>query len=97
MEMKKWANKVKRVIKEGGTRKSINLAIASANNHYAGFGPGTTNIFRKMVGLPEDQFSKNEENKNDGEENKSYLHSSNHRIQDHSKQNTISDFMTQTL
>jgi len=21
----------------------------SANNHYAGFGPGTVNIFRKMV------------------------------------------------
>jgi hypothetical protein len=38
----------------------------SANNHYAGFGPGTANIFRKMVGLPEAQFSKDEEeNKKD--------------------------------
>jgi len=26
---------------------------ASANNHYAGFGPGTVNIFRNMLGLPE--------------------------------------------
>ena len=23
----------------------------SANNHYAGFGPETANIFRKMIGL----------------------------------------------
>jgi uncharacterized protein YecE (DUF72 family) len=54
MEMKKWSSKVKRVIKEqrGGREKSINLAIVSANNHYAGFGPETANIFRKMIGIP---------------------------------------------
>jgi uncharacterized protein YecE (DUF72 family) len=57
MEMKKWSSKLKRVIKEegrgrGGKRKSINLAIVSANNHYAGFGPDTANIFRKMIGFP---------------------------------------------
>jgi uncharacterized protein YecE (DUF72 family) len=59
MEMKKWSNKLKRVIKEmevgrgrGGKRKSINFAIVSANNHYAGFGPETANIFRKMIGFP---------------------------------------------
>jgi hypothetical protein len=27
--------------------------MIAANNHYAGFGPGTANLFRKMVGLPE--------------------------------------------
>jgi uncharacterized protein YecE (DUF72 family) len=91
MEMKKWASKVKKTIKEDGGRgrggrKSINLAIVSANNHYAGFGPGTANIFRKIVGLPEATWSKEEDDK-------SYLHSS-HSIQDHSKQSTISDFMT---
>jgi hypothetical protein len=64
MEMKKWASKVKRTLEEeGGRRKSINLAIVSANNHYAGFGPRTANIFRKMIGLPEATWSK-EENKN---------------------------------
>ncbi|MFL6331130.1 MAG: DUF72 domain-containing protein, partial [Nitrososphaeraceae archaeon] len=58
MEMKKWSSKLKRVIKEEevgkgtGGRKGINLAIVSANNHYAGFGPETANIFRKMIGLP---------------------------------------------
>jgi hypothetical protein len=27
--------------------------MIAANNHYAGFGPGTSNLFRKMVGLSE--------------------------------------------
>jgi hypothetical protein len=31
----------------------INLAIVTANNHYAGFGPGTANTFRKMLDLSE--------------------------------------------
>lgn len=85
MEMKTWASKVKKVVKEeekagrGRGRKNINLAIVSANNHYAGFGPGTANIFRKMVQLPEVTWEK-EENK---EDNKS-----------HSKQRSMSDFMT---
>ena len=54
VEMKKWSNKLQRVIKEqkGAREKSINLAIISANNHYAGFGPETANIFRKMIGFP---------------------------------------------
>ena len=89
--MKKWACKVKKTIKEGGGgtgRKSINLAIVSANNHYAGFGPGTANIFRKMVGLPEATWSREEDDK-------SYLHSSNNIQQHHnSKQSTLSDFTT---
>jgi uncharacterized protein YecE (DUF72 family) len=54
IEMKKWSNKLKRVVNEqkGARRRNINLAIVSANNHYAGFGPETANIFRKMIGLP---------------------------------------------
>jgi uncharacterized protein YecE (DUF72 family) len=50
-EMKKWARRVKRVQEEN--KQQLNLAIVSSNNHYAGFGPGTANIFRKMVGLSE--------------------------------------------
>src|SRR5438067_1435992 len=78
MEMKKWASKVKRVVKEegrGGGRKSINLAIASANNHYAGFGPGTANIFRKMIRLPEATWRKDEEDKKE-EDDEQHVHSS---------------------
>jgi hypothetical protein len=90
MEMKKWASRV-RVINEEGRRKSINLAIVSANNHYAGFGPGTANIFRKMVGLPEAAWGKDEDKNKDEEDDRSYLHSSS--IQD-PKQSTLSDFTT---
>jgi hypothetical protein len=52
--MKRWSNKLKRVIKEQKVARgrNINLAIVSANNHYAGFGPETANIVRKMIGLP---------------------------------------------
>jgi len=87
IEMKKWSSKIKRVIKqeEGGGRKNINLAIVSANNHYAGFGPGTANIFRKMVDLPEATWNKEHE-----EEQKSHLLGD----ADHSKQSTLSDFIT---
>jgi uncharacterized protein YecE (DUF72 family) len=52
-EMGKWARRVKRVEKERGKEEEIRLAMIAANNHYAGFGPGTVNIFRKMVGLSE--------------------------------------------
>jgi uncharacterized protein YecE (DUF72 family) len=58
LEMNKWAGRIKRV-KQDRSRssissgKEISLAIVAANNHYAGFGPGTANMFRKMVGLSE--------------------------------------------
>src|SRR5438093_13382195 len=48
LEMQKWVDRLKTVEDE-----SIKLAIVTANNHYAGFGPGTVNIFRNMLGLTE--------------------------------------------
>ena len=55
IEMKQWAHEIKQVEsgKERGRSKEVNLAMIAANNHYAGFGPGTANLFRKMVGLSE--------------------------------------------
>jgi hypothetical protein len=50
---------------------SINLAIVSARNHYGGFGPGTANIFRKMVGLPEATWNKDETESRKEEDDKS--------------------------
>jgi hypothetical protein len=49
-----FRNKLKRVVKEqkGARGRTINFAIVLANNHYAGFGPETATIFRKMIGLP---------------------------------------------
>ena len=46
--MEKWAENIKTVEDE-----RIKLAIIAANNHYAGFGPGTANMFRNMLGLPQ--------------------------------------------
>jgi len=31
----------------------VKFSIVAANNHYAGFGPGTVNIFRQLVGPEE--------------------------------------------
>jgi uncharacterized protein YecE (DUF72 family) len=55
LEMKQWADEIKKVKnkKERGRRNEVKLAMIAANNHYAGFGPGTVNLFRKMVGLSE--------------------------------------------
>ena len=51
LEMKKWARFLKRAREE--QRDTLNLAIVAANNHYAGFGPGTANTFGKMLDLSE--------------------------------------------
>jgi hypothetical protein len=41
-----------------------------ANNHYAGFGPGTINIFRNMLGLPEAKWEEKEEGKEEQQQQK---------------------------
>ena len=48
--MKKWARFLKKAREQ---HKKINLTIVAANNHYARFGPGTANTFRKMLDLSE--------------------------------------------
>ncbi len=46
--MLNWANKLKEVQQY---EKDVNTAMVAANNHYAGFGPETSNMFREMLGL----------------------------------------------
>ena len=84
--MKKWASKVKRTLKEEGKgrRKRINLAIVSANNHYAGFGPGTANMFRNMLGLSEAKWE---------DRGKEDLQEASHQDEPDVKQSTLSDFL----
>jgi uncharacterized protein YecE (DUF72 family) len=79
LEMQKWANDIKTVEGEG-----VKQAIIAANNHYAGFGPGTVNIFKKMLGLPEAKWEEKEE-----EEQQQQKHPS-HDL----KQRTLSDFLS---
>ena len=79
LEMEKWAENIKTVEDE-----RIKLAIIAANNHYAGFGPGTANMFRNMLGLPEAKW---EDTGGDQEQEES--------AQDDLdvKQSTLSDFL----
>jgi uncharacterized protein YecE (DUF72 family) len=51
-EMKKVARNFKDDTDEGKL-SGVKFAIVAANNHYAGFGPGTVNIFRQLLGLDE--------------------------------------------
>jgi hypothetical protein len=52
--MQTWAGNIKNV------HEHMNLAIVAANNHYARFGPGTVNIFRNMIGLPDAKWEEKE-------------------------------------
>jgi uncharacterized protein YecE (DUF72 family) len=49
-EMQKWAHKL-RIVEEEAAAAQVKLAVVSANNHYAGFGPATANMLRKMLDL----------------------------------------------
>jgi uncharacterized protein YecE (DUF72 family) len=80
-DMQKWADNIKTIDDE-----RIRLGIVTANNHYAGFGPGTVNIFRNMIGLPEAKWEEKEEG---GEAQK---HLEEYPAID-SKQRTLSDFI----
>ncbi|MGA9934272.1 MAG: DUF72 domain-containing protein [Nitrososphaeraceae archaeon] len=51
-EMEKLARHFKGDSNEGNLSK-VRYSIVAANNHYAGFGPGTVNIFRQLLGLEE--------------------------------------------
>jgi uncharacterized protein YecE (DUF72 family) len=48
MEMWNWATKLKDIQQH---EKDVETAMVAANNHYAGFGPETSNMFREMLGL----------------------------------------------
>ena len=51
-EMKKVARNFKKDSNESNL-SGVKFSIVAANNHYAGFGPGTVNIFRQLIGLEE--------------------------------------------
>jgi uncharacterized protein YecE (DUF72 family) len=53
-EMQKWAENIKTV------QEHMKPAIVAANNHYAGLGHGTVNIFRNIIGLPEVKWEEKE-------------------------------------
>jgi hypothetical protein len=62
----------------------------AANNHYAGFGPGTVNIFRQLLGLKEvkwgDEYLAGEDLGKDDD-----MDMNKHMIK--TKQTSLSDFL----
>jgi uncharacterized protein YecE (DUF72 family) len=48
VEMWNWATKLRDIQRH---EKDVEKALVAANNHYAGFGPETSNMFREMLGL----------------------------------------------
>jgi uncharacterized protein YecE (DUF72 family) len=88
-EMKKLARNFRGDSNEGNLSK-VRFAIVAANNHYAGFGPGTVNIFRQLLGLEElkwgDEFIGTDDLEKDDEI------STNKRVIK-SKQTSLSDFL----
>ncbi|HXX95926.1 MAG TPA: hypothetical protein VEL11_02250, partial [Candidatus Bathyarchaeia archaeon] len=77
-EMQKWAENIKNV------QENTNLAIVAANNHYAGFGPGTVNRFRNMIGLSDAKW----------EEKEMGIQKQEEQYPSHeSRQRTLSEFM----
>jgi uncharacterized protein YecE (DUF72 family) len=80
LEMEKWAENIKAIENE-----RIKLGIMTANNHYAGFGPGTANVFRNMLGLGEAKW---EDKGGEQEKEKEATHDDLDV-----KQSTVSDFI----
>ena len=76
-EMKKIARNFKDDTNEGNLSK-VKFAIVAANNHYAGFGPGTVNIFRQLLGLEEVKWGDEYVSRDDL--GKSYDESMNNRV-----------------
>jgi uncharacterized protein YecE (DUF72 family) len=48
LEMSGWAERLKNVQQH---EHNVKTAMVAANNHYAGFGPETSNIFSEVLGL----------------------------------------------
>jgi hypothetical protein len=69
-----WTDNIKAIQDE-----RVKLAIVTANNHYAGFGPGTVNIFRNILGLPQANWKEMREEKQEPHD---------------SKQRTLSEFLS---
>ena len=100
LEMKRWADEIRKVErgKEKGRKKEVSLAMIAANNHYAGFGPGTSNLFRKMVGLSElswaDQKQIQKQLQQQGEQDQQ-ISNSNVPSKNHTKkrQSSLTDFI----
>ena len=88
-EMKKVAHNFKKGSGESDLSR-IRFSIIAANNHYAGFGPRTVNIFRQLVGLEEVKWGDEFVTIDDLEESEDKIGTSKRLIK--TKQTSLSDF-----
>ena len=88
-EMKKLARNFRGDSNEGNLSK-VRFSIIAANNHYAGFGPGTVNIFRQLLGLNEVKWGDNYLSTEDLEKNAD-SNMNKHVI--NTRQTSLSDFL----
>jgi uncharacterized protein YecE (DUF72 family) len=88
-EMKKVASNFKKDSNESNL-SGVKFSIVAANNHYAGFGPGTVNIFRQLIGLEEVKWG-DEYVLTDGLEKGNDTSTSKRLIK--TKQTSLSDFL----
>jgi uncharacterized protein YecE (DUF72 family) len=96
LEMNKWAGRIKRVRQDRSrssisSGKEISLAIVATDNHYAGFGPGTANMFRKMVGLSEVSWTDEMSRRQQTDASNSPLSSKNNQVK--KQQSRLTDFI----
>jgi uncharacterized protein YecE (DUF72 family) len=87
LEMQRWVEELKSARQ---FEKNVKVAIVSANNHYAGFGPGTVKIFREMLKLPGLSW----EDKKDINQFDDTGYGNEKRIRQKQKQTSISDFLS---
>jgi hypothetical protein len=87
-EMKKVARNFRKD-SDGSSLSGVKFAIVAANNHYAGFGPGTVNIFRQLLGLEEVKWGEEFVTIDDLENDDSSM---NKRVTK-TKQTSLSDFL----
>ena len=96
-------NKKSRNRKGEEVEEEVSLAMIAANNHYAGFGPGTVNIFRNMVGMSElswedqQQIQKHLQQRQQKQKEKQNQHVSHSRIVSKkrikNRQSSLSEFI----
>ena len=82
-EMKYWTQKFKGVQE---TEKDVKTGILAANNHYAGFGAATANMFRVMNDLPSTEWGMQKKIDYD------YQESGAHTKYQKAKQKTLLDY-----
>ena len=70
-------------------QQPVQFSIDAANNNYAGFGPGTVNIFRQLLGLEEVKWGDEIVATNDLEKEK-VVSKNKHVVK--SKQTSLPDF-----